>query len=414
MLSGYISNKTDGSTYTVGDILRENMDAYRKVYPVTPEQERVVRDMIACRTAQLGGHVKECAECGALQIWYNSCGNRHCNQCGKFKKAQWVEKQKVVWLPIQYFHVTFTTDHAINDLVVANRRVIYDLLFGSGTDTLKLDVGQALYGGDMGITAVLHTWGQKMDPHVHLHCIVTGGALSFGGQKWVASPKNYLCDAIEMSAKYRDRFCEGLRELYRTGKLTLTGKCEGLDVEALVDTMQAKAWEVYIQPFDDAEDVYDYLSRYVHQVALSNWRIVKVEPGKVHFSYKDNNDKQEKGKEKILVLETVEFIRRFLWHVWPDNFWHKRHYGLHHSRARAKKLPQARELLGLPAPVPEAEKLEMSEWLVDIIGEEEIDRCQNCGAVGSLFKRGDFEHLNWVSLIIFGVIRMVVWKRIQP
>ena len=262
----------------------------------------------------------------------------------------------------------------------------------------------------MGITAVLHTWGQKQNEHVHLHCIVSGGALSFDKEKWVSSPKNYLCDAPELSAKYRDRFCEGLKRLYRAGKLKLVGRCEELDVEGLVEEMQSKAWEVYIKPFDEVEKVYEYLSRYVHQVAISNWRIVKVEKGQVSFSYHDNKNG---GQEEILSLEAVEFIRRFLWHVLPDNFWRIRHYGLHHSSARKEKLPKVRELLGLTTEVPEAEKLELKEWLKEIVGEEEIDRCPNCGAGGSMFKRSEFEELNWLSLIIFGLVRRVTWSWVK-
>ena len=373
MLGGYISNKTDKTKYTVADILREYIDEYRKIYPVTPEQERVIRDLIACRTASLGGHVKECAECGVLQIWYNSCGNRHCNQCGKFKKAEWVEKQKVVRLPIQYFHVTFTTDHALNELVVANRGAIYNLLFGSATDSLKLDVGQEQYGGQLGITAVLHTWGQKQNEHVHLHCIVSGGALSFDKEKWVSSPKNYLCDAPELSAKYRDRFCEGLKRLYRAGKLKLVGRCEELDVEGLVEEMQSKAWEVYIKPFDEVEKVYEYLSRYVHQVAISNWRIVKVEKGQVSFSYHDNKNG---GQEEILSLEAVEFIRRFLLHTLPRGFVRIRHYGFLANRNHTANLSFIWRLLKLPTPWRKITQ-SLEQIMVKLTGID-ITRCPCC------------------------------------
>ncbi len=190
-LSNYIRVRTGRAEYEVADVLRAHLAEYKEQYPLTPEQARVCGALMACRTVQLGGHVDQCLECGAIQISYNSCRDRHCPKCGKYKKAQWVVRQEVVLLPVPYFHVVFTTDHLINQLAPANRRLIYNLLFKAATETLKV-YGQQYLGGELGITAVLHTWGQKLDEHVHLHCVVTGGALSLDRERWQASLEKFL------------------------------------------------------------------------------------------------------------------------------------------------------------------------------------------------------------------------------
>ncbi|MCP4934241.1 MAG: transposase, partial [bacterium] len=298
-----------------------------------------LRALKICRTAEMGGTIYECNECGAIEFTYKSCGDRHCPKCGKFKRAEWVERQKVKLLPIPYFHIVFTTDHALNKLITANQRVMYEALFWAVNETLKRFAKKYL-GGTLGITAVLHTWGQKMDPHVHVHCIVTGGALREAGESWQKSGARYLFDVIELSAEYRDRLCRRIKRLAKAGKLQVVGQGEGLDVVGMVEEIQAKKWEVFAKAFEGPEVVYEYLSRYVHQVAISNYRIVKLEKGKVHFEYHDNKDK-EKGKKKILPLDGVAFIRRFLWHVLPEGFRHIRHYGLHHG-SKKKALSTAR------------------------------------------------------------------------
>jgi hypothetical protein len=259
---------------------------------------------------------------------------------------------------------------------------------------------------------VLHTWCQRLYPHVHLHCIVTGGALSKDGQRWQASPPDFLFPAEEFSAAYRDRFCRKLRRLYRAGTLKLVGQCADLDVLAMVAAMQAKAWEVHLKPFAGPEPVEEYLSRYVHQVAISNYRIVDIDraQGTVSFTYHDN---QAKGEKKVLTLSGVEFIRRFLWHVLPQGYVRIRHFGLHNSYARAQRLPQARALLGLEPDLPEVEPLSLRGWLIEVVGVEEIDRCPHCGQEATLFKRGEFEGVNWLNLFLMGLIKLRLAGRVQ-
>ena len=394
-------NTGRGEGVDVADVFREFLPAYRARYGLSREQLRVVKDILACRTSVLGGCVYQCAECGAVQVMYCPCGNRHCPKCGKFKRAQWVEGQRVLLLPIPYFPLTFTTDHGLNVLFAHNRQVLYDALLWAVQTTLKEMAGECL-GGQFGFTCVLHTWGQKLDPHVHVHCIVTGGVLSFDRQRWVKSARRFLFDVLETSRRYRQRLCCKIKRLWQAGKLM---GCEGVDVPQLLAELLSKRWEVFAKPFDDPEHVYLYLSRYVHAVAISNSRILKIAGGKVYFEYHDNKDG---GKQKVLALEGVEFMRRFLWHVLPKGFRRIRHYGLHHPSAR-EKLMRARELLGQPREIPAKRELGLKEWLREI-GVEGVDVCPNCGSVGSLFVRGEYEQFNWLAVILVEVLGLVGGK----
>ena len=393
----YLQVRGARADYEVADVFREYGDAYRAAYRVTPEQARVMGAIVACRTEALGGQIYECQVCGAVEFAYCSCRDRHCPKCQKFARAQWVEGQKVYLLPIPYFHVVFTTDHALNAWVSANRAAIYNVLFETAAAVLKQFAALELRG-ELGITAVLHTWGQTLLQHLHLHCIVTGGALSFDGQRWVRCAPGYLFDIVAVSAAFRDAFCAGLVRLAEQGKLV---GVEMAEVKATVATMQAKPWEVFAKPFEKPEAVIDYLSRYVHAVAISNYRITHIADGQVRFSYHDN---QDGGKQKELTLPAVEFIRRFLLHVLPERFVRIRYYGLHHSAARKTKLPRARALLGLPPELPKITKLVLAVWLETVLGED-LHRCHFCGASGSMAYRGEVGDLPWVWLwlkVLFG------------
>jgi len=385
----------------VADIFREYWAEYKEKYPVTPQQAKVVGSVLACRTPALGGRVDQCQECGAWVFRFNSCRDRHCNQCQKYERAKWVAKQKVMQLPIPYFHIVFTVDHALNPLIRANQRSFYTLLFHTVRDVLQ-EFAREQLGCQLGITAVLHTWGQKLDEHIHIHCIVTGGGLALDQSRWVrpVSPR-YLFEVVELSAAYRDKLLGRIERAYERGKLLLPkGK---LDVAKTITALRAKSWEVFIKPFDDPEAVYEYLSRYVHQVAISNYRLLKLEGGKVTFEYYDNKERAEvggQGKKKKLTLRVAEFMRRWLSHVLPPDYKRIRYYGLHNSRARAEKLPRCRKLLGLEPELPEVEEPSLEEWLEEILGDE-VDKCPQCGAKGSLVERTTFEQLPWlVGLIL--------------
>ena len=386
MFNDYVSVNSGRAKFEVADVLRAHLAEYREQYPLTPEQARVCGSLMACRTAQLGGHIDKCGECGAYQISYNSCRDRHCPKGGKSKKAQWVLNQQVTLLPIPYFHVVFTIDHLINPLVRANGRLIFNHLFEAATKTLKAYARRYL-GGEIGITAVLHTWGQTLNQHLHLHCIVTGGALAEDGQRWQPCLGRFLFPIVELSADYRDYFCAKLTRALHADSLILPQNQTKTEVEDWLEQMAAKKWEVYANYFDGPHKVYDYLSRYVHQVAISNYRIVDFSEGKVTFSYLDNHAKDPKTKigiAKLMTLDAVEFIRRFVWHILPDRFIRIRHYGLHHSSARQSKLPLARQLLGLEPAVPPKQILDLRQWLLTFIPEDELNRCPFCKAEDSM------------------------------
>jgi hypothetical protein len=385
-------------TFTVADVFRRHWAAYCERYPVTREQKRAAHALMDCRTAALGGHIDVCDACDWVRISYNSCGNRNCPTCGAFDRAQWLAAREIVMLPIQYFHVVFTCDHALNPLVRANPTLIYNLLFDAAGPLLK-DYGRKYLGGEVGATGTLHTWGEDLIEHLHTHWIVTGGAWQIdadGKRHWKSAAPDFLFPVLKLSRDYRDRVCAGLLKLWRDGELKLVGECADLDVEALVAQMQAKNWEVYIKPaHGEGVTIFEYLSRYINRVAISNYRIVSIENGQVSFRYCDNRDG---GKDKIMTLDALEFIRRFLLHVLPSRFVRIRHYGLHHSSKR-EALKQCRAALGLPYALPVLKPLLVVAWLTKILGHHP-NLCPRCGQ-GMLEPRGEFGSLSpvWVWLL---------------
>ena len=314
----------------------------------------------------------------------------------------------MVLLPIQYFHTVFTCDHALNPLVRANQAALYNLLFEAASCLLK-QYGHTYLGGEIGATATLHTWGEDLNEHLHLHWIVTGGALqrdADGKWHWKSASPDFLFPVLKLSREYRDRVCDGLLKLWRDGKLKLVGACADLDVEALVAEMRAKNWEVYIKPaHGEGVTVFEYLSRYLNRVAISNYRIVALEHGRVSFRYRDNRDG---GKEKVMTLDGLEFVRRFLLHVLPARFVRIRHYGLHHSSKR-KTLQQCRALLGLPYALPVVKPLLVVAWLTEILGHHPnlCPRCQQ----GMLEPRDEFGSLSPVWLWLLWLLGLVARRR---
>ena len=381
-----ISLGTPKPDYEVADVFRLYGQDYRRTYPLTHEQWEVMWDIEHCRTAALGGHVDECDRCGVLRISYNSCRNRHCPKCQALAKARWIEARRAELLPIEYFHGVFTTDHAINVLVGWNRALIYTLIFAAVAESLKA-FGLAYLGGEIGVVVVLHTWGQGLEQHIHVHCIITGGALSPDGQHWQACPKGFLFPVELLSATFRDRLCEGLRRAYGEGKLSFGGQCAELAdaarFEAWLGAMQAKNWEVYLkEPFGGPEGVLDYLGGYVQRVAISNRRIVGIENGQVSFTWRDNRNG---GILKVMTLTADEFIRRFLLHVLPKGFVRIRYFGLLSSHGRAAKLQRCRELLGADAPPPPAK--ESYDRLLERLTGVDVKQCPVCGVGRMIHKQ---------------------------
>lgn len=410
-IESFVEVSTERPQLEVADVFRLHWDEYRGQYPTTREQRRAARDIMVCRTAAMGGHVDICPTpgCSWLRVSYNPCDNRHCPKCGAFARAQWLEERKRLLLPVQYFHVVFTVDHALNPLVRANQKVIYNLLFAAASMLLKA-FGHKYLGGVIGATGVLHTWGETLERHVHTHWIVTGGALvkaEDGSYRWNAAKPGYLFPVVALSREYRDYVCDGLLKLWREGQLNLYGECAGVDVEALVAEMRGKAWEVHISvAHGQGEQQFEYPARYINRVATSNYRLVAIEGGTVTFKYHDNRDG---GKEKLMTLAGVEFIRRFMLHILPAHFVRVRHIGLHHA-AKRKDLQRCRALLGLPYSLPEVKLLILTDWLTQILGEQP-NRCPRCGAM--LEARAEFEPLTPVWLWALTLIGLAVRGRVK-
>lgn len=403
----------------VADIFRLHFDDYLKQYHCTAEEFAAVRALIKCRTAAAGGFIRQCDRCGKLQISYCSCGNRNCPKCGAFEKAQWLAKQAARLLPVPHFQVVFTVDHLINDLAYINPKVIYDLLFATANRVLK-EFAQRYLGGKIGVTAVLHTWGQTVQQHIHLHCMVTGGALvsTTDGYVWRATAPGFLFPAVELSAKFRDAFCKGLRRLAKRGELRIVGDCAAADLEGMVKAMETKDWELFIgKPPKDAhiEDLLGYFSRYVYRTAITNQRLLTFANGKVTFDYYDNRERDAasnghpKGRKKVMTLSAVEFIRRFLRHVLPFDYKRVRHFGLY--AGNKLRVQAVRMLLGASFDFAQTTppKLEMGEWLASL-GLGDALRCPFCGE-GTLYLGCDFAPLGSFQLWLLALLGIAVFGK---
>src|SRR5262245_17410828 len=350
-------------TMQLGDILRRHGPTYAAQHPLSAEQAKVLRRLAACRTAALGGHVDTCAACGFSRNSYNSCRDRHCPPCQATKRAAWLETRLERLLPVPYFHVVFTVPDLLHPLFLHNQRRLYDLLFHAASATLlTLAADPSRLGAQIGFTALLHTWGQNLLFHPHLHCVVTGGGLSKDRQQWVAGKPHFFLPVRVVGKLFRGKFLAGLKEAYQAGRLCLQGRVQDLAdpgaFQHLLDACYARHWVVYAKPpFGGPEHVFRYLGRYSHRVAISNHRIVDFQHGKVTFTLKDYADG---GTRKTLTLTAVEFLRRFLVHVLPLRFVRIRHYGLHAGKHADTKLDIARRLLD-PTSTPRSTTIARSD-----------------------------------------------------
>src|SRR5215472_783620 len=364
----------------VGDIVRAHAAAYRARHPVSPQQARILRRLAECRTAALGGHVDACAACGFTRISYNSCRDRHCPKCQASKRAAWLETRLERLLPVGYFHVVFTLPALLSPLVLHNQRLLYDLLFRAASATLlTLAADPQRLGAQVGITAILHTWGQNLLFHPHLHCVVTGGGLAADGHSWVAGRRRYLLPVKVLSKLFRGKFLAGLKKAYQAGQLTLTGSVRHLGdpraFQHLLQQLYSQNWVVYAKrPFGGATQVFRYLGCYSHRVAIANSRLVSMEHDRVSFRWKDYADRH---RTKVMTVSAEEFLRRVLLHVLPKGFVRIRHYGLLASVNVATKLQRCRQLLGQETPSdPQAPKC----W-IDRVWEwtgQDPRRCPRC------------------------------------
>jgi hypothetical protein len=366
----------------VADVIRSHGKAFLQRYGshLTPTQKKALRDLALCRTAALGGHIERCLDCGQERPAYNSCRNRHCPKCQALSRARWLERESAYLLPVEYHHVVFTLPAELAEMASANASALYNLLMQSAAETLREVAGNPKrLGAQIGVLMVLHTWGQKLHHHPHVHCVVTGGGLSCNGRgevdatpRWVSCRPGFFLPVRVFSRVYRGKFLAGLRTLHAQGKLKLASLLEeATSFTAWLSPLYAKDWVVYAKPpFGGPEQVLKYLARYTHRVAISNHRLVKLEHGQVTFRYRDYADAR---KEKLLTLSAEEFLRRFVQHVLPKGFMKIRHYGLLSSRHREARLRQARRLL-LP-------RLALTGSSSEGIKPAEPVRCPACGSV---------------------------------
>jgi len=356
----------------LADIVRAWGPCSPRTHRLAVCQRRALAAIARCRTAALGGHRRQCDTCGAVRLVYNSCRNRHCPKCQGLAQERWLASRQHDLLPVPYFHLVFTLPHELNVLAQTHPRRIYALLFRAASETLLAFANRHL-GGEPTITAVLHTWGRNLSQHLHLHCLVSGGALRRDGQQWTPAPVRFLFPVHALARVFRGKFVAGLRSWAADRSQSTTGAGAAPDLHGLDHGLRRKPWVVYCKPpIAGPESVLGYLARYTHRTAFSNDRLVAFDGQQVRFRWKDHRD----GRQKVLALPVEEFLRRFLLHVLPDRFVRVRHYGLLANRTRRHKLALARRQLGVEAPAaPPPEST--PELMLRITGEP-IDRCPVC------------------------------------
>ena len=370
-------------TLEVADIVRAHGDEFRQAHAesLSVGQKRVLRAIERCRTAALGGHLEQCDQCGHERNAYNSCANRHCPKCQSLARAEWLEKRQAELLQCEYFHVVFTLPEPLAALALQNKREMYGLLFRATAETLQSIASDPKHlGAQIGFFCILHTWGQTLTHHPHLHCVVPGGGISLNGSRWVACRPGFFLPVRVLSRRFRNLYLRYLEETYSAGKLRFYGELQPLshpkNFARYLAPLHNTEWVVFAKPpFGGPDRVLDYLGRYTHRVAISNNRLKELKDGQVSFAYKDY---KHEHRHKVMALPADEFLRRFLLHVLPDSFQRIRHYGLLGNRHRAENLARCRELLAMPVPIPQPARDYRERWQ-QLTGHDPLQcpKCQN-------------------------------------
>ena len=309
-----------------------------------------MRAIEICRTAALGSHIEQCDQCQHQRVCYDSCRNRHCPKCQSFARAQWIEDRQAELLDTEYFHVVFTLPGEIATIAYQNKEVMYGILFRAASETLRTIAADPKHlGAKIGFFTVLHTWGQNLLFHPHLHCVVSGGGLSPDGNRWISCRSGFFLPVRVLSRLFRRLFLQLLEKAFEHNRLRFFSALGHLqDRQAFYQylyPLRQSEWVVYAKrPFAGPRQVLDYVGRYTHRVAISNRRLLDIEGGHVQFRYKDY---RHDNKQKTMTVSANEFIRRFLLHVLPDGFQRIRHYGFLGNRYRQQKLARCRQLLGM-------------------------------------------------------------------
>ena len=358
------------------EVFRMHGDEFLAQYGANAVQRKTLRAVVRCRTAALGGHVEACDRCDHRRIAYNSCRNRHCPKCQGPACAQWLEARAAELLPVPYFHLVFTLPTALGPLALGNPRIVYGLLLQAAAETLlEVAADPKHLGAEIGFLSVLHTWGQNLLHHPHVHCVVPAGGISPDGTRWVRCRKGFFLPVRILSRVFRGKFVAGLKRAAAGGRLTPPA---AVSLEHLLDQVVRHDWVVYAKrPFGGPKQVLKYLARYTHRVAISNRRLIALREGKVAFRWKDY---AHGGRSRTMTLAAVEFIRRFLLHVLPTGFMKIRHYGFMANRFRAAKWELCRRLLHVPtATVEDGAASIPGEALPFGDAEPRAPRCPHCG-----------------------------------
>jgi hypothetical protein len=373
----------------VADIFRRHGEEFRRSHSahLGRIERRVMAAIEICRTPALGGHVEQCGDCGLMRCAYNSCRNRHCPKCQGLARAAWLEARQAELLPVPYYHVVFTLPAPAAEIAFQNKRTVYAILFRAAADAMRdIAADPKHLGAEIGAVTLLHTWGQTLQHHPHLHCIVPGGGIAPDGMRWVACRPGFFLPVHVLSRRFRSLFLARLQTAFAASELHFSGTLAALVRSAAfaerLDALRAVEWVVYAKrPFAGPQQVLAYLGRYTHRVAMANSRLTRLADGQVDFTWKDY---RHHGKTKVMTLAADEFIRRFLLHAVPDGFHRIRHIGFLANGHRAAKLALCRALLAAPAPDPPTPE-SYRDRIRRLTGHA-LDVCPDCG--GAMLERG--------------------------
>ena len=381
-------------TLEVADLIRAQgnrfLDRYRSSFSF--QQLKVLRAIQNCRTAALGGHLDLCSRCGHQAISYNSCRNRHCPKCQTQARQRWLAARQQEVLPTAYFHVVFSVPHELNVLALENPRCFYDLLFTTASATLlEVAANPKRLGAEIGVVAILHTWGQNLLLHPHIHCVVPAGGLAPDHSRWISAKRHFFLPIPVLRKVFRGKFVAGLKRLRQGGKLCRSGPAalfaDPKQFAKLLRRLRLRRWVVYAKaPFGGPLQVLRYLGRYTHRVAISNHRLIAFDGERVSFQWKDY---AHGSAQKVMTLAATEFLQRFFLHVLPKGFVRIRHFGFLANRFRTRALAECRTLLAVSLPIAAADRKETATW-----------HCPRCGALMEL--RQSFtaaELLQWCPVL---------------